>query len=88
MAGRGGLQSLGVEARDQVRDGVAGASAGGAGGLLIVVAGGDGQEHDGPGDLGGGCGLRPAELGQGLTLLGGEFAERVLLATGHNDLPG
>src|SRR4051812_2596576 len=88
MAGRRRGGALGVEAGDRVRDGVAGASAGGTGGLLVVVAGGDGQEHDGPGDLGGGCGLRPAELGQGLTLLRGEFAERVLLAAGHSDLPG
>ena len=32
VAGRQGRQALGVEAGDQVRDGVAGASAGGAGG--------------------------------------------------------
>ena len=63
MAGREGDCALGVEAGDEVRDGIAGASAGGAGGLLVVVAGGDGQEDDGPCDLGGGSGLRPAELG-------------------------
>lgn len=57
MAGRGGRQALGVEAGDQVGEGVAGASSGGAGGLLVVVGSGDGQEHDGPGDLGGGGGL-------------------------------
>ena len=70
VAGRQGGQALGVEAGDQVGDGVAGAAAGGAGGLLVVVAAGDGQEDAGPGDLGGRGGLRPAELGQGLPLLG------------------
>ena len=49
MAGRQGRQPLGVEAGDQVRDGVAGAAADGTGGLLIVVARGDGQEELGPG---------------------------------------
>jgi hypothetical protein len=86
VAGRGGRQALGVEAGDEVRDGVAGASAGGAGGLLKVVAAGDGQEHDGPRDLGGGYGLGPAELGQGRDLVVGEGPEGILLASGHGGL--
>ena len=87
MAGHEGGRALGVEAGHEMGDGVAGASAGGAGGLLIVVAAGDGQEHGGPRDLGGGRGLRPAELGQGRALGVGERAEGILLATGHRRPP-
>jgi hypothetical protein len=65
MAESQGSQALGVEAGDQVRDGVAGASAGRAGGLLVVAAGGDGQEDPSPGDLDGQGDLEAAELGQG-----------------------
>jgi hypothetical protein len=69
-------------------DGVAGAASGGAGGLLIVVAAGDGQEDAGPRDLRGGCGLRPAELGQGRALIVGEGPEGIGLAAGHRWPPG
>ncbi len=88
MAGVEGGDALGVEACDQAGDGVAGASAGGAGGLLIVVAAGDGQEHGGPRDLDGGCGLGPADLGQCQSLVVGERPERILLAARHGGLPG
>ncbi len=88
MTGRNGGQALGVEAGNQVRDRVAGASSGGAGGLLIVVTSGDGQEHDGPRGLDRGSGLRSAEQGQGGDLVVGEGPERILLAAGHDGLRG
>ena len=81
-----GGQTFDVEAGDQVRDGVTGASAGGARGLLVVVAAGDGQEDLGTDDLDSGLGLRPAELGQGLEFGVGERPKGVLLATRHGGL--
>jgi hypothetical protein len=69
-----------------MRDVVAGASSGGAGSPLVVVAGGDGQEHEGAGDVGGGGGLGSAELGQGRDLVVGEGPEGILLASGHDGL--
>jgi hypothetical protein len=83
MARCEGRQALGVEPSDQVRDGVARASARGTGGRLRVVTTGDGQEHDGPCDLSGGSGLRPAQLGQGHALRLGERAKGILLAARH-----
>ena len=88
VAGRQRGEALGVEAGDEVGDGVAGAAADGAGRVLVVVAGGDGQEDLGPDDLGGRGGLRAAELDQFLPLRLGQLAERVLLAAGHGGLPG
>ena len=64
VARRCGGQALGVEAGDQMRDGIAGTAAGRACGGLVVLTPGDGQEHGRPGDLGGGCGLGSAEVGQ------------------------
>jgi hypothetical protein len=86
MARREGRQALGVEAGDQVRDGVAGATTRGASGQLIIAAARNGQEHGGPSDLHGGCGVGPAELGQGLTLGVAERPERILLAARHDSL--
>jgi hypothetical protein len=71
-----------------VGDGVAGAAAGGAGRVLIIVAACDGQQDLRPGDLDGGGDLRAAELSEFLTLRFGEFAERVLLAARHGGLRG
>ena len=85
---RDSLAGIYVEASDEVGDGIAGASSGGAGGLLVVVAGGDGQEHDGPRDLGGGRGLGSAELSQGRDLGVSEGPEGILFASGHNGLRG
>ena len=68
MAWREGGQALGVEAGDQVRDGVAGATPGGDGSSLIVVAARDGQEHGGAGDLHRGCGLGPTDPREFLAL--------------------
>jgi hypothetical protein len=79
MARRGGGQAFGVEAGDEMRDGVAGATAGGEGGLLIVVAARDGQEHGGAGDLDGGCDLRAADSGEFQALGFGERPEGILL---------
>ena len=45
MRGVEGGQALGVEAGDQVGDGVAGPAADGAGGVLVVVAVGDQEEQ-------------------------------------------
>src|SRR6267154_357008 len=78
-----GGQTFDIEPGDQVGDGVAGASAGVACGLLVVIAAGDGQEHGGSSDLDGGSGPRPTEIGQGLPLGIGERPERILLAAGH-----
>src|SRR5262249_54227260 len=86
MAWREGGQALGVEAGDQVRDGVAGAPPGGDDSSLIVVAARDGQEHGGAGDLDRGCGLGPTDPREFLALEFGERAERVLLATRHGGL--
>jgi hypothetical protein len=86
MAGHEGGQALDIEPGDEMGDGVAGAAAGGAGGLLVVITASDGQEHGGPRDLGGGRGLRPAELGRGGALVVGERPEWILLAAGHDDL--
>jgi hypothetical protein len=83
MPGRQGGQALGVEAGDQVRDGIAGTTAGRAGGGLVVVTPGDGQEHGGSGDLDGGCGLGPAETSECLAFDISERAERIHLAAGH-----
>ena len=88
VAGRQGGEALGVEAGDEVGDGVAGAAADGAGGVLVVVAAGDGQEDLGADDLGGRGGLRAAELVQFLPLRLGQLAERVLLLAGHGGLRG
>ena len=49
-------QPLAVEPGDQVGHGVAALAPGGASGLLVVGAVGDGQEHDGTGDPNGRCG--------------------------------
>ncbi len=80
------VETNGVEAGDQVRDGIPGASAGGEGGLLVVVATGYGQEHGGPRDLGGGCGLGSAEQSQDRDLVvgqrpGGSFLRRDMPAS-------
>src|SRR5207245_1280777 len=72
----------------QVRDGVAGPSAGEASGLLVVVAAVDGQEDLGARDLGGGGGLGSADLGQGRAFVVGQGTERILLAAGHGSLRG
>ena len=88
MPGRQGGQALGVEAGDEVGDRVAGATAHGVGRVLIVVAACDGQEELGSGDLDGRSHLRPAQLDQGLVLLGRDLAERVVLAARHGGLPG
>jgi hypothetical protein len=88
VSGRQGGGALGVEARHEVGDGVAGASSDGAGRVLVVGAGGDGQEDLGPGDLDGGGDLRAAELFEFLALRLGQFAERVLLLAGHGGLRG
>jgi hypothetical protein len=71
-----------------VGDGVAGASADGAGRVLVVVAACDGQEELGPNDLDGRGDLRAAELVQLLALLLGQLAEWVLLAAWHGGLRG
>jgi hypothetical protein len=71
-------QALDVEAGDQMRDGVTGASSCGAGGLLGVVAGGDGHEHGSPGNLNRGSSLRAAEQGQCPVLGVGERPEWIL----------
>jgi hypothetical protein len=86
MAGRCGGQPVPVEAGNQVGDGINGASADRAGGLLIVITAGDGQEDLGPGDMDSGLGLRPTELGQGLAFGVGEQPKGVLLATRHGGL--
>ena len=88
MPGRQCGQALGIEAGDELRDGVAGAPADGTGRGLVVVAARDGQQELGAGDFDGGCGLGPAELEEGLSLLGGQLTERVVLAAGHGGLPG
>ncbi len=80
VARREGLQAFDIESGDQVRDSVAGASACGVSGLLIVAAARDGQKHGGSGDLDGGCDLGPTELGEGLALGVGGRPERILLA--------
>ena len=79
-------RALGVEAGDQVGDGVAGASAGRAGSGLVVVTPGDGQERGDPGDVDGGSGLGPAAPGQFVAFAVGDRPEGVLLATRHGGL--
>ena len=59
-----GGQSLGVEACDEVRDGVTGTSADRLGGLLIIASPSDSQDQARPGDPSGRLALRPAQLGQ------------------------
>jgi hypothetical protein len=86
LAGRCGGQAVPVKAGDQVGDGIDGTSADGTGGLLRVIAAGDGQEDLGPDDLGSGLGLRSTELGQGLAFGVGEQPKGVLLATRHGGL--
>jgi hypothetical protein len=88
MARRQGGQALDIEAGDQVGDGVAGASAGGAGSPLVVIAGGDGQEDPGSGDFGGGGDLGAADMGQGREFVVGEGTEGILLAARHGSLRG
>ena len=88
MTGSQGTQAFGVEAGDQMRDGVAGASSGGAGGVLIVIAAVDGQDHGDACDLNGGRGLRPTDLSVGLALGVGDWPEGILFATGHGGLRG
>ena len=80
VAGREGVQAFDVESGDQMRDGIAGAATCGASGLLIVAASGDGQEHQGSGDLDGGCDLGSTDLGEGVVLGVGERPEGILLA--------
>jgi hypothetical protein len=70
MPGRQGGQAFGVEAGDEVRDRVTGATAHSVGRGLVVVAAGDGQEELGSGDFDGRSHLGPAQLDQGLVLLG------------------
>src|SRR5262249_13345027 len=80
-------QALAVEACDQRGDGIPGLAAGGAGGLLVIGAVGDQQQHLGAADLGGGSGLGPAQLSQEVALLVAERPERVFLAAGHASAP-
>ena len=86
VSGREGEEALDIEAGDQVRDGIAGTSAGGAGGGLVIVAAGDGQEHRRASDLNGRSGLRTTEEREFLKLRVGQRPERILLATGHGGL--
>jgi hypothetical protein len=86
MNGRQGGQPVSIEAGDQVGDGLGRASADRAGGLLVVIAAGDGQEDLGPDDLDGGTDLRSAELRQRPAFGFGERPEGVLLATRHGGL--
>src|SRR4051794_25697303 len=81
-------EALGVEASDEVRDGVAGTTADGMGRGLVVVAASDGQKEFRAGDLDGRSHLGAAELAEGLLLVRGQLTERVDLATGHGGLPG
>ena len=79
VTGRHHGESLGVEASDEVGDGIAGSASDGAGRRLVVVAACDGQQDLGAGDLDGGGDLRSADLGQLLPLRVGQLAERVIL---------
>ena len=79
-AGVAGGQPLAVEPGDPVGDGSAALAACGPGGLLVVRPVGDGEDHDGASDVGGGCGGGPAEAAEVSPFVRGEFAERVLAA--------
>ncbi len=76
-----------VETRHQGGDGVATLASQRACRLLVIGAASNGQEETSAGDLEGRGGGSATEAREGVALLGGQRAQRILLAAGHGLAP-